>query len=129
MGGPGAGDDVLEVVTVNLPQEGCLLRLFLGEDDRHDGKPLYEWLVLKARERGLAGASVLRGIMGFGAHSRLHTVRVERLSLDLPIVVEIVDSREKLEAFLEEIDPLIHEGLATIERAEVRFYRSRPVPS
>ena len=114
---------------MNLPQEGCLLRLFLGEDDRHDGKPLYEWLVLKARERGLAGASGLGGIMGFGAHSRLHTVRVERLSLDLPIVVEIVDSREKLEAFLEEIDPLIHEGLATRERAEVRFYRSRPVAS
>jgi PII-like signaling protein len=99
----------------------------LGEDDKHDGKPLYEWLVLKARERGLAGATVLRGIMGFGSHSRLHTFRVERLSLDLPIVVEIVDTRSKLEAFLAEIDPLIHEGLATLERAEVRFYRSRPV--
>ena len=108
-----------------LPQEGCLLRVFIGEDDKHDGKPLYELLVLKARERGLAGATVVRGIMGFGAHSRLHTFKIERLSLDLPIVVEIVDTRVKLEAFLAEIDPLIHEGLATLEKAEVRFYRSR----
>ena len=108
-----------------LPQEGCLLRVFIGEDDKHDGKPLYEWLVLKARERGLAGATVLRGIMGFGAHSRVHTFKIERLSLDLPIVVEIVDTRPKLEAFLAEIDPLIHEGLATLEKADVRFYRSR----
>jgi uncharacterized protein len=108
-----------------LPQGGCLLRIFLGEDDKHEGRPLYEWLVLQARERGLAGATVLRGLMGFGAHSRLHTFRIERLSLDLPIVVEIVDSRKKLEAFLAEIDPVIHEGLATLEAAEVRFYRSR----
>jgi PII-like signaling protein len=88
---------------VILPQEGCLLRLFVGEDDKHDGKPLYEWLVLKARERGLAGATVIRGIMGFGAHSRVHTFKIERLSLDLPIVVEIVDTQAKIEAFLEEI--------------------------
>jgi PII-like signaling protein len=110
---------------VVLPQEGCLLRLFLGEDDKHDGQPLYEWLVLRARERGLAGATVVRGLMGYGAHSRLHTFKIERLSLDLPIIVEIVDTRAKLEAFLAEIDPLVHEGLATLERAEVRFYRSR----
>jgi uncharacterized protein len=110
---------------VVLPQEGCLLRVFVGEDDKHEGKPLYEWLVLKAREQGLAGATVLRGVMGFGAHSRLHTFRIERLSLDLPIVIEIVDARPKLEAFLADIDPVIHEGLATLEKAEVRFYRSR----
>ena len=110
---------------MTLPQEGCLLRIFIGEDDKHDGKPLYEWLVLKARERGLAGATVLRGMMGFGAHSRVHTFKIERLSLDLPIVVEVVDTRAKLETFLAEIDPLIHEGLATVEKAEVRFYRSR----
>jgi PII-like signaling protein len=108
-----------------LPQEGCLLRLFIGEDDKHEGRALYEWLVLEARKRGLAGATVVRGIMGFGAHSRLHTIRVERLSLDLPVIVEIVDTREKLEAFLAAIDPLIHEGLATLEKAEIRFYRSR----
>ena len=108
-----------------LPQAGSLLRIFLGEDDKYEGRPLYEWLVLRARERGLAGATVLRGLMGFGAHSRLHTFKIERLSLDLPIVVEIVDTREKLETFLAEIDPVIHEGLATLEAAEVRFYRSR----
>jgi uncharacterized protein len=113
---------------VVLHEEGCLLRVFVGEDDKHEGKPLYEWLVLKARERGLAGATVLRGLMGFGAHSRLHTFKIERLSLDLPIVIEIVDTRPKLEAFLAEIDPLIHEGLATLEKAEVRFYRSRKQP-
>ncbi len=111
---------------MSLPQEGSLLRIFIGEDDKHDGKPLYEWLVLKARERGLAGATVVRGLMGFGAHSRLHTFKIERLSLDLPIVVEIVDVHTKLEAFLAEIDSQIHEGLATLEKADVRFYRSRP---
>lgn len=111
---------------MSLPQAGCLLRVFLGEADKHDGRPLYEWLVLRARERGLAGATVTRGIMGYGAHSRLHTWKIERLSLDLPIVVEIVDTRDKLETFLAEIDPLIHEGLATLEAAEIRFYRSRP---
>src|SRR3989304_9397057 len=117
--------------TVVLPQEGCLLRLFRGEDDKHDGKPLYEWLVLRARERGLAGATVVRGLMGYGAHSRLHTFKIERLSLDLPIIAKIVDTRAKLEAFLAEIDPLVHEGLATLDKAEVRVYRSRTgaVPS
>ena len=108
-----------------LPQEGYLLRIFVGESDRHSGKPLYEWIVLKAREQGLAGATVLRGLMGYGAHSRLHTFKIERLSLDLPVIVEIVDSREKLEAFLDLIDDDITEGLATIEKVQVRLYRSR----
>lgn len=107
-----------------LPEEGCLLRIFIGESDRHDGKPLYEWLVLKAREQGLAGATVLRGMMGFGAHSRIHTFKIERLSEDLPIIIEIVDTREKLENFLAAIDNAIDEGLATLEKAQVRFYRS-----
>lgn len=107
-----------------LPEEGSLLRIFIGESDRHEGKPLYEWLVLAARERGLAGATVLRGLMGYGAHSRLHTFKIERLSEDLPIIVEIVDTREKLEAFLAVIDGVIPEGLATLERAYVHFYRS-----
>jgi PII-like signaling protein len=111
-------------VNVVLPAEGCLLRIFIGEADRRGGKPLYEWLVLKAREEGLAGATVLRGVMGFGAHSRLHTFKIERLSEDLPIVVEIVDTRDKLEAFLTLIDGEISEGLATLEAAEVRFYRT-----
>jgi PII-like signaling protein len=107
-----------------LPQEGCLLRIFVGEGDKHEGKPLYEWLVLKAREQGLAGATVLRGIEGFGAHSRMHTAKILRLSEDLPIVVEIVDTREKIEAFMPLVDHAIVEGLATLEKVEVRFYRS-----
>src|SRR5438477_2661151 len=107
-----------------IPAEGILLRIFIGESDRHEGKPLYEWLVLKAREAGLAGATVMRGIEGFGAHSRLHTAKILRLSEDLPIVVEIVDAREKIEAFMPLVDDAIHEGLATLERVTVRFYRS-----
>lgn len=107
---------------------GALLRIFIGEDDKHDGKPLYEWLVLAARERGLAGATVLRGIAGYGANSRVHTFKIERLSLDLPIVVEIVDERQKLEQFLADVDPHIRDGLATLEKADVRFYRSRAKP-
>ena len=100
------------------------MRIFIGESDRHDGKPLYEWLVLQARARGLAGATVLRGMMGFGAHSRIHTFKIERLSEDLPIIIEIVDTREKLENFLAAVDSAIAEGLATLEKAQVRFYRS-----
>jgi PII-like signaling protein len=108
-----------------LPQDGCLLRIFVGESDKHSGKPLYEWIVHRAREAGLAGATVLRGLMGYGAHSRLHTFKIENLSQDLPLVVEIVDTRDKLEAFLDLIDDDITEGLATLEKAEVRFYRTR----
>jgi uncharacterized protein len=106
-----------------LPEEGCLLRVFIGESDRHDGKPLYEWLVLQAREQGLAGATVLRGIEGFGAHSRLHTAKILRLSEDLPIVVEIVDTREKIDAFLPMVDLAVGEGLVTLEKVAIRFYR------
>lgn len=110
-----------------LPEEGALLRIFIGESDKHAGKPLYEWIVTLARERGLAGATVVRGMMGFGANSRVvHTVKIERLSADLPIVVELVDSHERLEAFLAEIDDKIHSGLATLEKVRVRFYRSAP---
>ncbi len=107
-----------------LPSEGYLLRIFIGESDRHDGKLLYEWLVLKAREEGLAGATVIRGMMGYGAHSRLHTFKIERLSQDLPIIVEIVDTREKLEGFLTLIDKEIEEGMATLEEIQIHFYRS-----
>jgi uncharacterized protein len=107
-----------------LPRQGHLLRLFLGESDRHEGLPLYEWIVRKAREQGLAGATVLRGIEGFGAHSRLHTAKILRLSLDLPIIVEIVDTIDKIEAFLPVIDGAVKDGLATLEKVEIRFYRS-----
>jgi PII-like signaling protein len=107
-----------------LPEEGYLLRIFIGESDKHGGKPLYEWIVLQARQEGLAGATVLRGMMGFGAHSRIHTFKIERLSEDLPVIVEIVDTREKLERFLSIIDHEIEEGMATLEKAQIRFYRS-----
>ena len=113
---------------MTIPDEGGLLRIYIGESDRHQGKPLYEWLVLTAREAGLAGATVLRGIEGFGAHSRLHTAKILRLSEDLPIVVEIVDAMEKIEAFLPVVDDAIGEGLATVERVRVRFYRGGQPP-
>lgn len=108
-----------------LPEDGALLRVFIGESDKHAGKPLYEWIVLEARARGLAGATVLRGIMGFGAASRIHTAKIERLSEDLPIIVELVDQWDKLEAFLQVIDPAIADGMATLEKAHVRFYRNK----
>ena len=107
-----------------LPEGGCLLRIFIGESDRYEGRPLYEWLVLRAREMGLAGATVLRGIQGFGAHSRVHSYKIEHLSVDLPIVVEVVDAPEKIERYLADIDGVIREGMATLEKATVRFYRA-----
>ena len=109
---------------MKLPPEGQLLRIFIGESDKYEGKPLYEWLVLKAKEQGLAGATVLRGLMGFGAHSRIHTSKILRLSLDLPIVVEIVDTPQKIKDFLSCVEPVVKEGLVTLEKAEVRIYRS-----
>ena len=114
---------------MTIPKDGYLLRIFIGESDKHEGKPLYEWIVLKARESGLAGATVLRGVEGFGAHSRLHTAKILRLSVDLPIVIEIVDALEKIEAFMPVIDGAIEEGLATLEKVTVRFYRSGQPPS
>jgi PII-like signaling protein len=107
-----------------LPEDGCLLRIFIGESEKVAGKPLYQRLVEKARTDGLAGATVWRGMMGYGANSRIHTSKIMRLSQDLPVIVEIVDAREKLEAFLEEIDSMIKGGLATLEKAQVHFYRS-----
>jgi uncharacterized protein len=110
---------------MHLPEEGSLLRIFIGESDRHAGKPLYEWIVLQAREQGLAGATVLRGIMGYGANTRvIQTFKIERLSEDLPIVIEIIDVKEKLEAFLNQIDPHIKDGMVTLEKAEIKFYRA-----
>lgn len=107
-----------------LPEEGYLLRIFIGESDRKDGRLLYEWIVMEARRQGLAGATVLRGIMGFGANSRIHTAKIERLSEDLPIIIEIVDTQDKLERFFDGIQTNIREGLATLEKAHIRFYRS-----
>lgn len=108
---------------MHIPQEGQLLRIFIGESDKHEGRPLYEWIVLEAKAKGLAGATVLRGVMGFGAHSRIHTAKILRLSEDLPIIVEIVDTHAKLQDFLDYINSAITEGLATLEKADVQFYR------
>lgn len=109
---------------MTLPEEGQLLRIFIGESDKQEGIPLYEWIIEKARAQGIAGATVLRGIEGFGAHSRVHTAKILRLSADLPIVVEIVDTPDKIEAFLPTVDGGIKEGLATVEKVRIRFYRS-----
>ena len=109
---------------MKIPQNGCLLRIFLGESDQWHGKPLYEAIVLKARELHLAGATVLRGPMGFGAHSRLHTAKILRLSQDLPMIVEIVDSKEKIDELLSHIDEMIQEGLVTLEKVQVIEYRA-----
>jgi hypothetical protein len=111
---------------MKIPEEGCLLRIFVGESDRWHHQPLYEAIVLKARELGLAGATVLRGPMGFGLHSRLHTVKLLRLSEDLPMVIEIVDSEEKIEAFLPVLDGMIGSGLITLERVKVLQYGATP---
>ncbi|NUQ63868.1 MAG: DUF190 domain-containing protein [Pirellulales bacterium] len=108
---------------MKLPAEAELLRVFIGESDRYGGKPLYEAIVLEARSRGMAGATVLRGLMGFGAHSRLHTAKILRLSEDLPIVVEIVDTPEKIADLLPKLDEMIAEGLVTLERVRVIAYR------
>ena len=110
---------------MTLPNEGSLLRLFIGESDRHAGMLLYEWIVRSAREHGLAGATVLRGLEGFGARSRVRTAKILELSTDLPIVIEIVDTPEKIEAFLPIIDNAISDGLVTVERVQIRLYRSR----
>lgn len=108
---------------MKLPEEGVLLRIMIGETDTHHSKPLYEAIVLKAREMGLAGATVLRGIMGFGAESRIHTAKVLRLSEDLPIVIEVVDTRENVEKLIPFLDETVKEGLITMETVRVIKYR------
>ncbi|MBN2501216.1 MAG: DUF190 domain-containing protein [Anaerolineales bacterium] len=110
---------------MELLQEGYLLRIFIGESDKKDGKLLYEWLVLQAKAMELAGTTVLRGVMGFGPTSRIHTSKILRLSQDLPIIVEVVDTRDRLEKYLEAIDAVIEGGMATLEKAQVRFYRKK----
>lgn len=112
-----------------IPEEGYLLRIFIGESDKMDGKPLYEWLVTQAKSRGMAGATVLRGMMGFGAHTKIiHTFKIERLSEDLPIVIEMVDSKDKVEDFLAFAESKIKRRiLATTEKVQVRVYRGGEV--
>src|SRR6266446_6540915 len=107
---------------MQVPRNAVLLRIFVGEDDRFEHRPLYEAIVLKAREQHLAGATVLRGPMGFGASSRLHTTKILRLSEDLPLVIEIVDSEDKINGFLPVLDGMMSSGLITLEKVQVLQY-------
>ena len=109
---------------MQIPTEAMLLRIFIGESDRWQHKPLYEAIVLKAREMHLAGATVLRGPMGFGKASRLHTSKILRLSMDLPLVIEIVDSEDKINSFLPVLDEMVGGGLVTMEKVKVIDYRA-----
>jgi PII-like signaling protein len=110
---------------MQIPKQAVLLRILIGEDDRANGAPLYEAIVLKAREMHIAGATVLRGAMGFGASSRLHTTKILRLSEDLPLVIEIVDSEEKINAFLPALDGMMTSGLITMEKVQVLQYGTK----
>ncbi len=107
-----------------LPDRGLLLRIFIGEHDKHEKVPLYEWLVRRAREQGLAGCTVIRGLQGFGARSRFYNAKILRLSQDLPIVVEIIDSEDKIESYLDSIEGSIRDGLVTTENVGIRIYRT-----
>lgn len=114
---------------MELPTETLLLRIFLGESDRHGHRPLYEAIVLKAREMHLGGATVIRCSMGFGKSSRLHTTKILRLSDDLPVIVEIVDTEEKINAFLPVLEPMMQAGLVTLEKVRTIFYKGAARPS
>jgi hypothetical protein len=110
---------------MQIPTQSVMLRIFIGEDDHFEGKPLYEAIVTRARERHLAGATVLRGAMGFGKSSRLHTSKILRLSDDLPLVIEIVDSEDNINAFLPVLDGMISSGLITLEKVQVLQYGAK----
>jgi len=112
---------------MQIPKDAALLRIFIGETDRYQGHPLYEAIVMKAREIHMAGATVLRGPMGYGRSSRLHTAKVLRLSEDLPIVVEVVDSPEKIDEFWPALEGMIGSGLVTLEKVQVLKYGNGPV--
>jgi PII-like signaling protein len=111
---------------MQLPKQAVLLRIFIGEDDRTEGRPLYEAIVTRAREMHIAGATVLRGPMGFGRSSRLHTAKILRLSEDLPVVIEIVDAEERIQALLAAIEPIMGSGLVTLEKVQVVRYGDGP---
>jgi len=114
---------------MEIPQESLLLRIFIGESDRWQRQPLHEAIVLKARELHIAGATVLRGSMGYGKTSRLHTAKILRLSGDLPLIIEIVDSEERINAFLPVLDKMMGGGLVTLEKARVLYYRTGDAPA
>ena len=113
---------------MSVPTEAQLLRVFVGERDKHGDKPAFEAIVEAARRRGLAGATVLRGLLGFGAHSQVHSAKLLRLSEDLPVVIEIVDSEKKIADFLPVLDGIVQEGLVTLEKVQVIAYRKRTAP-
>lgn len=108
---------------MKIPSEAFLLRIFIGESDKWEGRPLFEVIVEEARKRGMSGATVVRGFLGFGANSRIHTSKILRLSEDLPVVIEIVDKEERINAFLTDLDKMIKEGLVTLEKVDVLIYR------
>ncbi len=109
---------------MKIPADGKLLRIFIGEADKWEGKPLYEEIVLLAKKSGMAGATAIKGFMGFGCKSHMHTTKLLRLSEDLPIVIEIVDSEEKISQFIPQLDTMVKEGLITLEKANVIMYRA-----
>lgn len=110
---------------MKIPEDGQLLRIFIGESDKWNGKPLYEEIILKARASGIAGATMVRGVMGYGAASRIHTAKILRLSEDLPVVIEIVDSAERISAFLPVVQEMLDGGLVTLENVRVLQYQTR----
>ena len=111
---------------MKLPEEGKLLRIFIGEQDRWLGQPLHEAIIHLAKKEGMAGATAIKGFMGFGCKSRMHTAKILRLSEDLPSIIEIVDTEEKISAFLPRLDEMVQEGLITLEKAQVILYRANP---
>jgi hypothetical protein len=110
---------------MKIPNDGVLLRVFIGEADKHNGKPLYEEIITIARKQNLAGATAIKGIMGFGCKSHMHTAKLLRLSEDLPIIIEIVDAKDKIDDFLPLLDNMVKEGLITLEKANVIFYKAK----
>jgi len=110
---------------MTLTDEGYLLRVFIGESDKKDGIPLYEWIVRRAKKDGIAGATVLRGIEGYGGHSQIHTARILQLSTDLPVIVELIDTLEKIDAFMPVLEETLEGGLVTQEKARIRLFRSK----
>jgi PII-like signaling protein len=110
---------------MTLTEEGYLLRVFIGESDKKDGIPLYEWIVRRAKKEGIAGATVLRGIEGYGGHSHIHTARILQLSTDLPVIVELIDTLDKIDAFMPILEETLDGGLVTQEKARIRLFRSK----
>ncbi|MFA5357076.1 MAG: DUF190 domain-containing protein [Candidatus Omnitrophota bacterium] len=109
---------------MKIPTEGKLLRIFIGEADKWNGKPLYEEIVFLAKKSGMAGATAIKGFLGFGRKSHMHTAKLLRMSEDLPIIIEIVDSEEKINQFIPQLDNMVKEGLITLEKAKVIMYRA-----